>query len=233
MCWLPSASLSTAPTSVGAPTAAIAASTSATVSGSLAAPGSSAPSPHTARSGGSAASSACSAICSRATASSSPHRGGRRRLPDVDLRSWRRRVGAVRDGERDQRRRQDQARGHAAAGPRACSLPRRRPTASTRSALTASTTKVTPHTPVDVARGRTTRSSTWETPSPPQLNPPSGQAVRTQSDDGPQRCQRRPPSAADGPGAGPPGRTDRTATAEPAQSSVIAIHAISPNRPIQ
>ncbi len=53
--------------------------------------------------------------------------------------------------------------------------------ASTRSAFTASTTNVTPHTPVIVARCRTARSSTCETPSDPQLNPPSGQAVRTQS----------------------------------------------------
>ena len=54
-------------------------------------------------------------------------------------------------------------------------------TASTRSAFTASTTNVTPHTPVIVARCKTVRSSTCETPSDPQLNPPSGQAVRTQS----------------------------------------------------
>ena len=67
MCWVPSGSSRPRPRASGRPPPRSPACTFATNRGSLAAPGSSAPSPQTARSGGSDASCACSAMCRRAT----------------------------------------------------------------------------------------------------------------------------------------------------------------------
>ncbi len=124
--------------------------------------------------------------------------------------------------------------GAAATSSRPARLPTPPPptAASTRSAFTASTTNVTPHTPVIVARRRTARSSTCETPSEPQLKPPSGQAVRTQSVT--VHSDASPTAVSSGrPRRWTAGANRPNTTAEPAQSSVIATHAISPNRPIQ
>ncbi len=67
-------------------------------------------------------------------------------------------------------------------------------------------------------------------PSEPQLKPPSGQAVRTQSVT--VHSDASPTAVSSGwPRRWTAGANSPNTTAEPAQSSVIATHAISPNRP--
>ena len=168
--------------------------------GSLAAPGSSAPSPQTARSGGSAASSGCSR---------GVHPGDADRPPRPMSSCAARRtstcnvamsiVAAVRDagtGSRAARRPGPRPSGQAAGAPAPSPAADRPPPRGARSPP--ATTNVTPHTPAIVARRRVTRLSTWETPSDAPAEPPERPDVR-----GPSRRRSTAPPAR------PPMRTGR------------------------
>ncbi len=125
------------------------------------------------------------------------HRPGRRRRRPRGRRAT---ENGISERRQDQRPR---PASDAARSPCRSPAAERRPTSS---AFTATTRNVTPHTPATVASRRRARSSTWETPSVPQLNPPSGHAARTHRRHGPQRGERRPRPAADVRADGPPGR---------------------------
>src|SRR5262249_18650565 len=103
---------------------------------------------------------------------------------------------------------------------------------STINAFTATTTNVTPHTPVTVASGRRTRSSTCEIPKLPHVNPPSGRTPRTQST----RVHSDATATAETigrPGRTRPGTRAPTSVVETADRAVSGPHASAPNRKIQ
>src|SRR3954467_1916037 len=180
---VPSGSLTTAPTVVGTPTAAIAARTLSTVARSARAPGSSAPSPHTARSGGGLwlASVRNSSTLRRATVRSSC-------TGDVPAgartSTW---TAAMVTGSPVAAGSGINAGPNTAATATATSairghppLPRRAIEDAT-AAFTRTTTNVTPQTPVTDARRTRLRSSTCDVPRFAQLNPPNGHIARSQS----------------------------------------------------
>jgi hypothetical protein len=122
-----------------------------------------------------------------------------------------------------------------AASPR---RPPRRPappppaTASTRSAFTATTTNVTPQTPAIVANRTVAWLSTCETPSEPQLKPPSGHDARIQSIT--VHSDARPTAVRTGrPRRITAGARSPNTTAEAVQRRVSDNHAICPKRSIQ
>ena len=176
----PSGACTTAPASVGTPTSRMARVTWRRKSVALA-PGSSALSPHTARSGGSAASRRCSAMFISATRWSSSN-GGRPRARRTS--TWTAATSSVRPsaprmgmspGERISTS-EIPTKAAAEAG-----LHRARSTASISNPATRTTTKETPHTPVTEARRSRVGSPVWVDPSCPHPNPPTGHIPRSHS----------------------------------------------------
>src|SRR6185503_8895003 len=114
---------------------------------------------------------------------------------------------------------------------RTAPLPRRS-RAAARTALTNTTTKVTPQTPVIAASGRSQRSSTCEVPRADQVKPPSGHMPLIQS------IAVQTAAIATALRIGRSGRSRRTAIApkvaiDAADSATSAVHASVPNNAIQ
>ena len=180
---------------------------------------------------------ACSSMLqlARPRTSSSPAVAARRLAHvDLDRRDVERR--AVGAGERDQHRRQRPPRrsrradepAPPTASPAADQLHEQRVRPARRRS-------VTPHTPAtDARRTREPVVDLRDAERSPSRSPPSGQAVRIQSDHGP---QRRDPTAVERTadrGAATDGREQAEHAATPAHSTIVRpIHASSPNRRIQ